>query len=218
MSVRVSVAVMAHPDRAAHVAGLLNRLDRAASVAWDTDGPATSNPQRRWSNGMRAWDLHDRRADWHLVIQDDAVVADHMVAGVERALTYVPDRSVVSLYLGGGMLRAELVDQAVEAADRAGAAWVSLAKLLWGVAVAVPVDLIDGMLDWCDRQYMRRYDARVGRYFQLMGFRAAHTWPSLVDHRDDQSLCGHDVAPRKARRFHTGSALDVDWARPAVAA
>src|SRR5690606_5759806 len=91
--VRVSVAVMAHPDRAGFVDELCGRLDRDPTVVWDEIGDV-------WHTGRRAMLAYDPDADYHLVIQDDAVVCRDLVAGVEKALEYVERRRTLNLYMG----------------------------------------------------------------------------------------------------------------------
>src|SRR5690606_25850971 len=64
-----------HPTRKEQVEDLQAMLDRDVPVAWDPNPEPSPDPQRRWATGRAAWELHDADADWHLVIQDDAVYA-----------------------------------------------------------------------------------------------------------------------------------------------
>src|SRR5690606_41454083 len=91
---------MAHPARADHVAELKASLDRDVHVAWATNAEPSKRPEDRWRTGRLAWEMHDTEADYHLVIQDDAVVAGRLLDSVERKLNHVPGDGPISLYPG----------------------------------------------------------------------------------------------------------------------
>lgn len=61
--VALSVAVMAHPARAAFVDELTGLLDRPAKVVWD-------ERQDRWDTGRRAMLAYDPACTHHLVVLD----------------------------------------------------------------------------------------------------------------------------------------------------
>ena len=206
---KVSVSVMAHPLRAALVEELTASLDRPAQVAWDRHNSA-------WDTARRAWEAHDPSATHHLVLEDDAVACRDLVAGLELALEHVPAEAAVSLYVGTLRPDGRRVAAAVNRADRAGAAWVVMSDIKWGVALAAPVAVIPEMLAHGDSP---AYDWNVRSYFARRRWPVWCTWPSLVDHRDVPGLVRHQVppsGPRRAHRFASGSALDVDWSAGSV--
>lgn len=212
--VSLSVAVMAHPDRAEHVGLLVDRLGISDDqVAWDTDGV-------RWHTGRRAWELADPDADWHLVVQDDALVCADLVPAMAKALDHVPvDDAIVSLYVGRRRPAAQAVDNAVVAARARVASWIVMRGLNWGVAIAAPTWIIPGMLAWCDRQTVPQYDLRIGRYARdVLRWPVWCPFPSPVDHRADMvSLVGHPSG-RVAHEFigEDRSAFEIDWSAGAV--
>lgn len=200
----VSVSVMAHPSRMSLVSELVGSLDRPAALVWDRLDDA-------WDTGRRAWQAHDRHADWHLVLEDDAVACRDLVAGLEAALQHVPPESAVSLYTGTLRPDARRVTAAASRANQAGSAWIVMPDVRWGVALAVPTAVIPDMLAHADGQV---YDWNLRSFFAAVGWPVWCTWPSLVDHRDLPGLVQHRVppsGPRRAHRFLEGSALDVDW-------
>ena len=211
---RLSAAIMAHPARDAHVTELQAALDRPVPVAWDSNPVPSADPERRWATGRAAWEAHDPDADWHMVIQDDALVAPDLLAGLERALTELGPEGLVSAYTGAGRAHQGAVKRALYHAGRLGHSWLSTWSLNWGVAIIAPTHTIGGMLEWCSARPGRNYDLRIGQYYRdIQGWRTWHPYPSLVDHRDDvDSLIGHG-AGRIAHRMHSGSALDIDWSR-----
>lgn len=218
---KLSVSVMAHPAREEWVGELLEALGREVPVpvSWDTAGPPSSNLEKQWANASRAWGMHDPDADWHMMVQDDAIVVPDLLAGLEKALDHVPPNVVVQPYIGTKQPYAGLVSRKVAAADEMDASWISMPSLMWGVAVIVPVSEISGMLAWCSHPERRTWadDKRVGRYFRdVLGWGCYCPWPSLVDHRQGPSISGHDNGGRRARRMWDRSALERDWTGPVV--
>lgn len=212
---RLSCAVRAHPHRRDLVDALLQRLDLSDEhVVWDEKNDS-------WNTGARAWQAHDPDADWHLVIEDDAVVCRDLLAGVTIALERLPLNSVASLYLGNRTSSRE-IGRAADWADREKAPWVQARTLVWGVAIAAPVASIPGMLTWCNgltRYDSRVYDTRIARYYaEILQWPAYYTWPSLVDHRQVPSLLRGGGEGRRAIGFigEDASALEVDWSGEAI--
>lgn len=203
----LSVKIMAHPKRAAYIPDLVNRLGLEKSdVVWDNDNT-------RWHTGRRAWQAVDQSADWGMVVQDDALVCRDLIAGLESALDHLPEVGVVSPYIGTRRPAANQVEQAVKDAKDADASWVKMPSLNWGVAIILPTRIINGMIRWCNQQRYPQYDRRIGRYaIDVERLNTWCPWPSLVDHRDSDSLVGHGTG-RKAHKFigQDASALDLKW-------
>ena len=184
---RVSIAIMAHPKRRGWAEELSREL--SAPIAWDTDNT-------EWHTGAEAWSLRDPRADWHLVVQDDAVLTPGAVGRMAAELSTRDHAGPVSLYVGTGRPRSEKVRAYVAQAT----GWFEMPWLNWGVAVALPVRDIDHMLsDVADHR--SAYDVRISRWYESRSLSTLYAWPCLADHRDDGSLLGHDVGPypRRAR-------------------
>lgn len=178
-------------------------------VAWDEEGPPARNHDRVWRNCRRAWEMHDPGADWHLVLQDDAVVCRDLLAGIARGLNAVPEQSIVSLYMGTTRPLPRLWTRLAQRAHDEGASWCVGPRSVWGIALALPVELIGQMLDYCDHQGSVPDDMRIGRWARKNRLEAWFPWPSLVDHAPGPSLVGHHLE-RSAHRLLEGSALR-DW-------
>lgn len=174
----ISYAIMAHPQRAQMVDELEASLDHEHTVHWDEGNG-------RWETGERAWLSYDAGAKWHVVIQDDAVLCTDFAERCEDFLLSCP-KGPASLYLGAGRPRqAEIVarlNRLDEIDDR-----IALPKLIWGVCLALPTDMIGPMLDAC-ASGVPQYDGRMGLHFQRLGVPCVHSWPSLADHRDEDSI------------------------------
>lgn len=214
---KLSGSIMAHPDRAHLVDELWASLGVRVPVHWDDEGPASGNSDRVWRTARGGWNLANPHADWHVLIQDDAVLCADFLAGMERALEYVPEDAVVCPYLGQGGAVAHRWARIGEEANRRGASWVLSSKLMWGVAICLPTRLIPEMIARADAMAGVPDDMRVAGWVQRRHAEVWYPWPSLVDHRPVPSITKHRAADRRAVRHHKGSALEIDWTGPVVA-
>lgn len=215
MSVRLSVSIMAHPEREAEATELSRALGDAP-ISFDPVPTPSRDPRQRWVPGDAAWRMHDRFADWHMVIQDDALVCEDLIPGLEKGLDALEGQGLFSGYSGVPKPGQEHISHAMAHARLKGHTWWSTRSLCWGVAIVAPVKTIPAMLDWCNHPFRAEvnYDKRVGLYYRdVLRWRTWHTTPALVDHRDGPSLVGHggEGSFRHAPLFLQGSALDLDW-------
>lgn len=207
---------MAHPVRKDQAEEVQASLDRPVEIVYDTEPEPSSDPRQRWANGRRCWEAADSGADYHMVIQDDAIPCEDLLAGLESALDVLGDEGLVSAYTGTGRPDQTHVRRALRHATGKGHSWMTTRSLCWGVAIIAPTATIPDMLKWCSHgsKTNMNYDMRVGRYYRdVLKWRTWYTVPSLVDHREGPSLVGHDGTKRVAHRMHHGSALDIDWSR-----
>ena len=214
--VTVSVAVMSHPRREHLIPDLLAAIGSPASVVRD-------RYDDEWDTGRRAWEAYDPAATHALVLQDDAIVCRDLIAGLGKALEHVPAEAVVSLYTGTLRPDRQQVTSAVSRAEKANAAWIVMPDVKCGVGLCVPSSVIPEMLAHGARRGSSVYDCNLRSFFLALGWPVWCTWPSLVDHRDDEpGIVRHQIPPSGARVAHRfpgehASALDVDWSAGAVA-
>lgn len=205
----ISTAIMAHPVRRAFVNDLLVELPDA-TVVWDEIND-------RWDTGRRAVLAYDPAAEWHVVVQDDAILCENFVAGVEHALAAVPAGNPVSFYTGKTRPYKSAIKRAVLEATANEKRWLSMRGPLWGVAVALPIARIEEMVAECDGWKIPNYDMRMAEWFSLRHVDCWYSIPSLVDHRvgvENPSLVpGRGAAPaRTAHRFIQGlDPTHIDW-------
>lgn len=210
--VKLGVSIMAHPVRRLQVEELQQRLDREAPVAYDVKEKPSKDPRQRWATGRAAWEMHDPGTDFHLVIQDDAVPASDLLAGVEKMLEQVPSHAPVSLYLGTTKPLQTTYLSLIEKAEEESADFIVTRTLSWGVAMVLPTHTIPNMLRWCDRDKTLAYDKRIGiHYRDRLRLACWYPWPSLVDHHQGPSIVGHGNGDRVAHRTLSGSALDHSY-------
>lgn len=205
----VSAAVMAHSTREPFVQELTGCLDADAPVVWDRRGD-------RWDTGRRSLLAYDPAATHHLVIQDDAIVCQDLVAAVTRAAA-VAGEHPIGLYTGKVRPYKGRVAEDYTAAARAGATWLEMNGPWWGVGIVIPTAHIRELIRWADRRRdIANYDRRIARWYATQGTACWYTVPSLVDHRpvkQNPSLVAGRTGNRRAHSFigaHT-SGLTIDW-------
>lgn len=214
LTVAISAAIMAHPKRRAMVEDLQTRLDRPVEVVWD-------EVNDRHDTGARAMAAFDPACSHHLVIQDDVVPCRDLLAGVEAAIAATPGDCPVVFYTGSVRPFRRDIDRAVARAHAQDASWITMRGIYWGPAVALPTAHIEKMLGWYlgpEGGWITNYDRRMSVWYAAREAIVWYSRPSLVDHRGDESLCGHPGRQRRAHMFLGAdqSALDLAWSGPVV--
>lgn len=212
----ISVAVMAHPKRKKQAEALALELKSYSfvDVSISYDGVDAGSHQEEWDNGKRALLAGVGKADWHVVVQDDAILSPGFYDNLQGAIENVPTKSLISLYTGTSRPIGKRVKRAVDkVVDET---WLSYWLLMWGVGILIPSSHIEPMLDFvADRT--EPYDTRIGIFYQRNRLPVYYTMPSLVDHDDvlGTLIPGHGTAPgaRVAHRLATGP---VQWNRQVI--
>jgi hypothetical protein len=84
--------------------------------------------------------------------------------------------------------------------------------LYWGVAIVIPTDHIEAVLEYAEGRE-EHYDVRPGIFYLRNRLPIFYTNPSLVDHDDDiKSLMNHGQA-EEARKAHNYIDGPIDWNR-----
>lgn len=189
-----SVSVMAHPKRAHLFAGLRKELG---------DVPfAVDHGRGLWDNFKAAWRLHDPTAKYHIVVQDDARLCRSFRARAQGFIKRVAAQRPYGFCFYYGRHRRYLA-RAKE--NKTGV--IYLEEMRWGVAMAMPVCLIEDMIAFGERERPKKaVDALLGRFLASRGIRVAYPIPSLVDHHSEEpSLVGNASDIRRvAFRFIDG--------------
>lgn len=209
MSVRVSVAIMAVPERAEHVAGMVRRLSQQIGSArdvglevfgvevfvdWEKRGP--------WHCWRGAWLSHDRYpSTHHAVIQDDVRFCDDFACVLARLAEARPGCPVSGF----------LPRKSTELAHTQGKSWVRTRRFLWNQCLLMPTDLGDSAVSWIDRHegrgvaldgdWRRHDDVRLAAYFASRRIPVFVAVPHPVEHIGDElgSVMGHNGPPGKRR-------------------
>lgn len=209
----LSVAIMAHQKREKWVPLLQEQVPQA-QVVWDRKND-------RWDTGARSLMAFDKDAEWHMVIQDDALLPPDFYDGVSRMLRYVPPAHPVGLYYGRVRPRSQETHGYTVKAKRENASFILHNGPWWGVGIVIPTEHIPHIVRWGDaNQQIPNYDRRISRWYATQDIPCYYTVPSLIEHRteDNPSLVpGRTGQNRRAWEFvGPRSALEVDWTGPVV--
>ena len=167
--VKLSIAVMMHPSREQYRGYLIERLGPVPFEVDDGGGI--------WPTMRRAWLAYDPQAEFHCVVQDDAIVCDRFRERLEALLQApVP----YGLYWGNRV--------ALRGLARAGAAAGYVDHVLhWSVAVCLPVAIIPAFIEYADANPPTGVnDDRLKRFLRSRHLTVRYPIPSLVDHRDEE--------------------------------
>lgn len=201
---KISIAIMAHPSRTAAAEALYSQLRQypfaAPQIIYDEIG-------EEWHTGKRALQYGVGKADWHVVIQDDAILTPDFYRNVENAIIALRQKTLISLYTGTARPMGKRVKDAVE--RTADGEWLVFKQLLWGVGIVIPTSHIQPMLEFVESIELQ-YDNRIGEFYCQNNLPVYYCIPSLVDHNDELGslLAGHGKAvnddPRVAHRLAAG--------------
>lgn len=202
---KISIAVMAHPKRKAQAQALVAELK---SYSFSDVALVMDTKNIEWHTGRRALKRGIGKADWHVVIQDDAILTPDFYANIEGAIKALPVKTLFSLYTGTARPLSRRVSEAVAKAKDGD--WLQSHQLYWGVGIVIPADHIAPMLEFVEPIELQ-YDNKVGEFYCQNGLPVYYCIPSLVNHDDELGtlIAGHgtDVSPepRVAHRLATGS-------------
>lgn len=206
---RITATVMAHPKRKKEAEALaLDLRSYPFTDVWITWDEKNSE----WDTGSRALASGANKGDWHLVVQDDALLTPYFYENIEAALQALPIKTVVSLYIGQCRPFGSRVTEAIKKAGDA--TWLKHYMLLWGVGILIPSDHIEPMLEFVsDPRYDDTpYDVRIGHFYLGNRLPIYYTLPSLVDHNEAiGSLLDHDATATEPRVAHKLANSLVQW-------
>lgn len=207
-NMKVTVAIMAHPSRQASAEALLAEIRLMPFAA-----PEIIYDERNseWDTGYRSLKYGADKGDWHIVIQDDAILTPDFYRNVLNIITAVPTKTVVSLYTGKVRPLADRVKSAVDKAPDG--SFLNHYMLMWGVGILLPSSHIEPLLDFVsDPRYDdTAYDIRVGMFYHRNRLPIYYAIPSLVDHNDDLgSLIGNGYA-KERRVAHKLAEGVIKW-------
>lgn len=206
MSVKLSVAVMAHRKRAHLVPTLCKRLGIGLDrVIYDTQND-------RWDTGRRSLLAYDPEATHHLVCQDDALPARDLLAATEYWLTRLPE-GILCLYAG----RVRDFRIALNKSRPPQPSWLQMRKINWGVALVFPTRHIRSIVEYGDtRVEMENYDMRMSEWCVLNNVPVFYPYPSWVNHETTPSLVPGRGSHRKAVTSLNVQQSALRWSRGAA--
>lgn len=169
-SMKYSICILHHPKRRCFIPYLLYKLGDVKIF--------TDTGQGLLKNSQEAWKSYDKDALWHIVIEDDALICKDFHKELNKAL--IDENVVYNLFYEND-------------------------NVFGAVGLCIPVKHIDGLLDYSENGYNRKvfyypFDSLVKKYCELKNIPASFVIPSLVDHRQVESLVKNKLG-RKAKFF-----------------
>lgn len=185
-------AVTAHTSRRTQARKLCRDLDAWMFLDDGTLGePGNTRRLLQWAQHVDATHL--------IVLQDDAQPVngflEHAYAAIEERPAHL-----ISYYLGTGRPLQDYIARQVAQADANGDRWIDTTRLIWGVAWSTPTQYLPELNAWLAAHPDKPTDTQVGHWTRFNRTPVTHTWPSLADHTDAESLIRQREEPRKAWR------------------
>lgn len=213
----ISITVMAVPARklqAEYLKSILS-LYPFSDVSVTYDQAAAGTHESEWLNGRASLLAGIGKGDYHVVIQDDAILTPNFYENIEGAIMNCPGgKALISLYTGKARPFPIRIKEAVDKAYHA--TWLQFYLLIWGVGIIIPTDHIEPMLEFVDDR-TEPYDTRIGIFYQRNRLPVYYTMPCLVDHDDNlgTAIPGHGTKPgaRIAHRLATGI---IQWNKEVI--
>lgn len=195
---KISCSIMAHPKRAKEAKDMYDLLHK---MPFTCITPVFDEINLEWDTGKRSLTLHDS-SDWHVVLQDDAIISENLYDNLVNAIDNLPgEETIISLYTGTNRPHSHKVSRTVAMAQKAEASWIQGRSLHWGVGICIKTSEIERLVKEVDSSPLP-YDNRIGKYYRSKNWPVWYTNPSLVDHRDDESILDHhNHGPRKAHNY-----------------
>lgn len=189
----LSIVVMAHDSRAAWFPYLRAKLGDNVEFSIDDSQKKLGT----WGNRRQAMQMLDKKADYGLIIQDDAVICDNFIEKARQFIAEHPHNAYQFFY--GNRPSAEYVASSSITKHKG----FITADMTYGVAIALPMRLIDEAISFCD-QFPADMpdDSRIKRYCKHKNMQTVYPFPALVDHRVAPSLVpGNDKTMRRALAY-----------------
>ena len=190
--IKLSISVMAHPSRKEYFDYLRENLGDIPFLI-DEESMGTA-----W-NCERAWKVYDPSANYHIVIQDDAIICkDFKNKAVKLIEEVTKERSKIAFNFYYGT-RARFRDEASEAMKRG---YIIKERPHWGLAICIPTSEIENMLKFWNTVSNPEDDERISQFLKSRNIPVYFPIPSYIDHRHElKSLVGDPGTMRKAYKF-----------------
>ena len=161
----LSISIMAHKDRADYLPLLVKQLGKANIFVDDGTLGAPGNAIQCWKN-------FNKKAKYHLVIQDDAILTEDFLSKVK---TYLRGQEIISFYTGNRVLTKTKTEKQKD--------FYKSNELIGAVALAIRTDIIPEMLRFFKSKNIKGDDRRIKLFAKSKNFPIYYTRPSLVNHR-----------------------------------
>lgn len=161
---KVSYSIMAHPSRKRFIPYLLSHIPEA-KVFYDLGFGLKQN-------AINCWNSYDKTANYHLVIQDDAILCKDFK---NKIIPYLKqNKEVISFFLSKRTKSEELKETEY---------FFERGWLTGAVCLAIRTDHVDNVLNALKHAKIQNDDTIIGSYCKNKGLKVYYSKPSLADHR-----------------------------------
>lgn len=184
---KLSITVMLHPKRAKFIPYLKEKLGDIPIII-DTKN-------NLWDTCRRAWLAQDMTCEYGVVIQDDAIICDDFKNKAEALLK---DDLVYSFFAG------YMLQDAITKAEAKNEKHIDKGMIFNEIALCMKTKHIPQMVKYCDDRNATN-DQEITKWAKLKGLKIRYPIPSLIDHRDEESIYRENYnipkAPRERKAF-----------------
>jgi len=176
-----SIAVMTHPSRHSRLLALIDDLSSQIDIG-QVSIVVDRNCDGIWETASRAWLSFDISAQYHLVLQDDALLCDNFVKHLPSVIGSLPSDATVS-FCDNFPVMNDVV--------RKNKHWLVISAVHNACALLQPVSQIKHFVEWNNRHVRPEYfhdDLRLDMYLKKHDKTCWHTLPQLVRHDNQGSV------------------------------
>jgi hypothetical protein len=199
--VKISIAIVAHPDRYRMAQRLANHSpwDASSRVLFDDDGIGAK------ANHLRAWEwLSTQHVDWGIVLEDDVILCEDFQGNLIQFLLHSPS-PVNSLYLGRG--RPVQAQERIALAITQDISYITADALLSAQGYAMPVHYFSAKIQEQVSAVDLPIDESITHWVRSWHGKVAYPRYSLIDHRDGPTLIA-DHGDGQGRNGNTNLVVD----------
>ena len=176
--VKLSISVMAHPSRSQFFPYLKEKL-QIPMTQFSID-----QKNNLLENCKASWMKHDPQADFHCVVQDDALICENFR---EKTVAFITEQEKKRIYDARPVQGYNFF---LKQDPNRAPLWIKDGVYTdnvtrGGVAICLPVSHIEAMLTEFDRQRSRHDDDRVSEYVKRNGIKMLFPVPSFIGHRSE---------------------------------
>lgn len=175
---KVSYSIMAHPSRKKFIPYLLKHIPEA-KVFYDLGFGLKQN-------AINCWKSYDKTADYHIVIQDDAIICEDFL---NKIIPYLKqNKEVISFFLSKRLKEGKLKETDL---------FFERNFLTGAVCLAIRTDHIEHIIKYLTQAKIENDDTIIGTYCKDHKLKAYYSKPSLVDHRTGiMSIVEKKIVPK----------------------
>lgn len=203
------IGVVAHVNRVHLVDELINDVD-VDIIKFDDGLPSITGCANNHIRVLKALNECSHKDKWCVVLEDDAQPVTDFREQLVESLA-LADTALVGLYLGTGSRAGstqKAIIPAIQAAEDTGSNWVVSDWFMSCVGYAVKSSWLPCLIDALSNNG-GPVDNRINEWSHRTGFKTWYTYPSLVNHKDEQSLISSAGVPLPVRHAWCSGGRDV---------